>query len=396
MQRTALAIPPLRGRQRLGLAPRLRADETISSWLERLAGAYGMTTIELMRWLGYRTACSYSGVSILDLDVCPPPDLSSVLAQHTAVSAAQIDGHRLPALGLLSPERRRAFCPTCWSEQGPYRRREWTHSLSLICLRHRQLLAEKPQPQPPFERGYQESWLEFYESPHQWRDTLPAWETQRWTKICAALEVDPRSEFLSAWRWLRELQTLTPEGRAVATARSSYADLSARRDLVLFALMEFHERSLLRALDPSILRRQLIQDRGSGEQCTAVWPDADYEVRLFATVVARHLWVRLTEGRWCSGRHREFEEFLTEPRRWNIEDWWLEKRIRSWPTHLHPCARRLFNKEDPWVQLPPWPGCQARCVRKEEGVVRGGMHVMLPPNWRCKSMEAWHPSSRFR
>lgn len=43
MRRRVVAKEPARARARLNLAPRLRTDETLSSWLERFAAAYGLT-----------------------------------------------------------------------------------------------------------------------------------------------------------------------------------------------------------------------------------------------------------------------------------------------------------------------------------------------------------------
>ena len=61
--------------------------------------------------------------------------------------------HRLSRFEALRPHLRRTFCPQCWAEEGPYRRREWAHPWSLMCLRHRRLLSETPPPTFPHSRG---------------------------------------------------------------------------------------------------------------------------------------------------------------------------------------------------------------------------------------------------
>ena len=137
------------GWERLSLAPRLRADETLSSWMERFAGAYALKVREFAEWLRYRPLhCVYAAWR-LDLDVSPPADFAVRLAQLTGLCAREIEAHRLAASGMLVPHLRRTFCPQCWAEEGPYRRREWASAWSLVCPRHRRLLSEKPLP-PPF------------------------------------------------------------------------------------------------------------------------------------------------------------------------------------------------------------------------------------------------------
>lgn len=136
------------GWERLSLAPRLRADETLSSWMERFAGAYALKVREFAEWLRYRPLhCVYAAWR-LDLDVSPPADFAVRLAQLTGLCAREIEAHRLAASGMLVPHLRRTFCPQCWAEEGPYRRREWASAWSLVCPRHRRLLSEKPLPTP--------------------------------------------------------------------------------------------------------------------------------------------------------------------------------------------------------------------------------------------------------
>jgi hypothetical protein len=79
----------------------------------------------------------------------------------------------------------------------------------------------------------------------------------------------------------------------------------------LYLLLRFHERSALQTLDPTICWSRLIPDRGNGEICTLTTPAADYDLRLFAAVVARHLWERLMRGRWRCRKHPVLEKFST-------------------------------------------------------------------------------------
>ena len=104
-----------------------------------------------------------------------------------------------------------------------------------------------------------------------------------------------------------------------------------KRDLVLYGVLKFHSTSLLETLDPNISSALLIQSGYNAEICGIGVPEADYHVRLFAAMVAQHLWERLIQGRWRCRHHTKIEAVLGNPERWNDEDWWLERRLHSWP-----------------------------------------------------------------
>jgi hypothetical protein len=116
MERVRFARAPLGTRARLNLTPRLHSGETISSWMERYAAAYGLTLREFLCWLGYPLNSQYIHPS-LDLDVAPPPDLAEVLAPHAGLYGEVIDSHRLIGSTVIAPSHRRAFCAQCWSEE---------------------------------------------------------------------------------------------------------------------------------------------------------------------------------------------------------------------------------------------------------------------------------------
>lgn len=395
MDRPLVARRPWRPRARLNLAPRLHAEETLSSWLERFAAAYGMTLRELFLWLGYPDLAR-AAYQALDLDVSPPGDLARVLAPHAGIPARWIATHRLDGRGALAPYLRRAFCAECWAEEGPCRRIEWAQGWSLICRRHRRLLSERP---PPARRipWSEESWCEFYRDTRAWRDLTPSWQSAGWRRICAALGVEPQAEFVRARGWLLELAQvaqLTGIARR-SSCRREHSPLSWRlkdrrveeftvkQDLALYGTIRFWNLQLLRALDRTIADAQLMEDTSGGGLCDVRTPQASYWIRLFAATVARHLWVRMTRGEWRCGRHEVIERIVQYPRRWNDEDWWLEQRLRTWPYALAAAGRRLFRRESPFVMLPPWHRCR-ECLHGIEGAVRAAREISLPETWRCR------------
>ncbi len=408
MQRALVASAPTARRARLNLAPRLRVDESLSSWLERFAGAYGLKLGELMRWLGYRNLFSY-GQALIDLDAVPPSDLAEIMQQHTGVAAQAIEDHRVVGTATLPVSLRRAFCPRCWMEEGPYRRREWASGWSLMCTRHRSLLREKPRLPLPLHHDAEDSWLEYYEKPQLWRETSPSWESERWGTICDALGVNPRTEFARAYYWLRDLQHLVQPVMAVAEeghvhgrptrGRAARQALSCssrdgivtgrdqwrvKQDLVLYGMLKFHSRSLLETLNPNISASRLIQSGYNAEICGIGVPEADYDIRLFAAIVALHLWERLTQRRWRCRHHTIIEAVLGNRERWNDEDWWLERRLHSWPAQLQEAGRELFGKQDRWAQMPPWSPCREYCTRHLPRGDRGNLVIRLPDDWRCR------------
>ena len=90
---------PERDWGRLNLVPRLRTDETLSSWLERFASVYALTVREFAEWLGYRPLHSVYALWRIDLDASPPADFVARLSQLTGLSAQTIDAHRIPSSG---------------------------------------------------------------------------------------------------------------------------------------------------------------------------------------------------------------------------------------------------------------------------------------------------------
>lgn len=402
MHRLVVAQAPLRPRARLNLAPRLHAEETLSSWLERFAFRYGMSIRELFLWLGYPDFFQFAR-NAFDLDVLQPADLAGVLAAHTGIGAEVIAAQGMDGASALPPERRRAFCPECWVEEGPYRRFEWARGWSLACRRHRRLLSEWPRAKGSFVHWSEEAWSVFYGDTGAWRDLRPSWQCETWQRICAHLGVEPRAEFLRAWPWLLELSQGRPNSGS--TARRSAPskcvlkdryypqgvpvdELTVKQDLVLYGMIRFHGSSLLQSLDGTTSRDDLMEDTLGGWICSVRTPAAPYGIRLFAATAARHLWVRLTQGHWRCARYPILEQVVEHCERWNDEDWWLEQRLRTWPPALAASGRELFRRTNPFVMLPPWDRCR-ECLRGVQGAVREALTICLPESGRCI---IWDPS----
>jgi hypothetical protein len=156
-----------------------------------------------------------------------------------------------------------------------------------------------------------------------------------------------------------------------------------KRNLALYTMIRFHAASIFQALDPAILSVDLITDDRAGDICSVTVSHASYPIRLFGAAVARHLWVCLTEGRWRCRRYQILEQSLDNARQWNDEDWWLERRICTWPAPLEAAGRDLLRKGERFVRSPPG-GAAGSVFGAAEESSWAAFSVDLPPYWRCR------------
>jgi hypothetical protein len=216
-----------------------------------------------------------------------------------------------------------------------------------------------------------------------------------WQEICVTFQQEPKVEFFRLWRWLAELHSLGtlvrrfPRIPSANTIEPCCGDLRVKRDLTLYALIHFPDRSLLKSLVPAVNEFQLIQAGLGVDLCMRTAPDADLKNRLMACIVSRHLWERLTQGVRWHVRGVDLDEYLGASRRLGVEDWWLEGRIRGWPPQRAAAARELFHRKDPWLTTSPLSHCYQSCLPKECRVTREASCFWLPENWQCR---VDHPS----
>ena len=393
MRNEVLLRTPYRKGARLNLVPRLRPDESLSSWLERLAGRYAMNPLGLLQWMGYPCTRSPShpvgsrGVGRLDLDIEPPLDLPRTLAHHCGTSAKEIEALRLPAYGTLREPYRRTFCASCWAEDGPYRRREWASGWSMICVRHRQLLCERAHIEDDLRDV--SSWIAFYDSPMAWKTTRPPWEGEMWQEICVTFAVNPRTEFFRMWRWLADLQSLASLARDFPHIHHANAvdpcqgDVRVKRDLTMYALFKFWNRALLKYLVPAIDEIHLT--RGWDEDlCMHSAPNTNLRMRLLACLAGRHLWECLEQRARGRTGQVSLKRYLGDSQRSTAEEWWLEARIRSWPARWQVAGREIFGLTFASFVGPRQWSCYESCISGESRVVRPGTEFRLPPNWQCR------------
>jgi hypothetical protein len=384
---------------RLNLAPRLHRDEAFSSWLERFAGAYEMTREEFLRWLGFGR--SLDGVAFQDLDMFLPRDLSVALNRHTGIEVSRIERQRLEGDAILPRGLRGAFCPQCVQEKDARLDRDWADAWSLMCWQHRCFLRTHARLGCAVSNSAPQATAGYHADPLGSGGKCSSTAGEPFARICEALGVDEGAEFLHVYYWLANLHRLaiqfgastmrTPAPAAVAYAtrylkgaETLEAHWRVQRDLVIFCLIKFRSPSLLQTLDPSLRNSRLIQAAQDPETCGLVIPRADYSVRLFAAVLALHLWERMLGGTWRARHADKIMPVLHNPERWSDEDWWLERRLHAWTPRLQRLGRELFGKQNGWTQLPPWLPCRQSCARRLDRGPPDLLVTRLPPDWRCR------------
>lgn len=139
-----------------------KEDELLSSWMMRLAQAYGMNAQSF-----WSAAWPQQYLWSRDIDICDDQSFMQMLADKTqrpvstftAASLAryqgvlydkQISRRRLPWVmptGVYANVRRQyglQYCPQCLAEdEEPYYRRIWRLAIAFVCLKHRALLADR-------------------------------------------------------------------------------------------------------------------------------------------------------------------------------------------------------------------------------------------------------------
>ncbi len=132
---------------RLPLAPPLRPDEALSSWVARIAARYDLSAHGLVRHL--LTRADDVAEMLRCLDYRPIAPLEAALAEATGLPAAGFGGHRLTGLITIPeaawPRLQPAWCPLCAVEdvathREVYRRMTWALGGVLLCTRHQCLL----------------------------------------------------------------------------------------------------------------------------------------------------------------------------------------------------------------------------------------------------------------
>jgi hypothetical protein len=138
-------IPP----RPLPLAPRPFSDESVRSWIGRVAARYDLEPMELIARLRGGAGVEASRISSLDWSV--DAELEILLAHAARLDRSQISALRILARGIPFPATRHrrlvAWCSACVSEDVGrygeiYERAAWRLGCCVACSTHRLLLEE--------------------------------------------------------------------------------------------------------------------------------------------------------------------------------------------------------------------------------------------------------------
>lgn len=135
----------------LPYAPPIEAEESLWSWITRVALYHGWLPDHFLLELGFAESKWESYFRHPDVDCAAPDDLIDRLAEVTEYSRTLLANHVIePSPSTLWLDDRVAFCETCWSEDPtPYVRRSWLDAWCIDCPLHGCSLVTLPELKRP-------------------------------------------------------------------------------------------------------------------------------------------------------------------------------------------------------------------------------------------------------
>lgn len=148
--------------EQIRLVPQvMMTDESISSVIDRQAGAWGTSRRELV----WQIASLNGLLALKDLDACPDQAFLDVYADKTGIGLETLNRHRArTADPLMRPTLRNAYCPICFEEDfvaggTPYFRLDWARIFLTHCRWHRCPLFRWPRIGADGTRRFPHAWF---------------------------------------------------------------------------------------------------------------------------------------------------------------------------------------------------------------------------------------------
>lgn len=215
-----------RAHQPLPFVPRRFADETLWSWITRIALYYEWAADDFLAILLEDNHCWAVPFHRPDVDVEPPNSLLTRLSTITNIPVETLESWRLaPASSTLWMDDRTAFCPDCWDSPGGalYIRVAWLDAWTVDCEIHRRPL------------------ISIRSSRRAWRlaDWSVAWGSQRRWALAAHVpqyprEVDARVEVPPTFNAMRHTAAVADDALDIPM-HVRRPDSAFERELVLMA-----------------------------------------------------------------------------------------------------------------------------------------------------------------
>lgn len=329
----------------LPYAPPIEADESLWSWITRIALYHGWSADELLLLLGVGTSSWESYFRQPDVDCGAPPGLIDRLAEVTGFSRALLANHMIkPSPSTLWLDERVAFCETCWSEDAiPYVRRAWLDAWCIDCPVH----------------GCPLVMIEEVRRSRHAADWNAAWSCRiDWAERSRApCSPGIRQDFMSGER--RMMRPLGAFERATVLVSRAEGEVAGspvgeyERRLVLLSGKRWGEWSLVRAyFDAHEVLQWRNSARGYDPGQGVVEPLGSLNLRSGAIRIGRTLFDVL------------FDRAYREPRiAGPVRCWvgglfdrprvWLMKELATWPTPVVERWKRKFEWTDEleWLRL---------------------------------------------
>lgn len=323
-------------RTALPFVPKRLSDETLWSWITRIALYYGWTADDFLSMLKDEDDDTWSDTfRDPDFDVDPPISILRRLSQFTQIPAETIRSWRVTrSTSLLWIDDRTAFCPACFSALGavPYVRSAWIDAWAIDCEIHRRPLISI--------RGTRRA--------RRLPDWSAAWGAERGWALAANVRRRARGEGarVEIPPTLNPIRHYCGSDESASIPIHTYRPQDAfERELVLLAGMTHNGFSIARTYYD--LREELQwrnTPRGFDANIPVTEPVGRLSLRAGAIVIGAALFDLLT-GRavrdpdTANPLRRTLSELHGRPRQW------LTSRILSWPR----------TRQRAWADLFEWP-----------------------------------------
>lgn len=363
---------------RLPLIPKLYADETLHSFIERLAAEYGMAPSTLADWLGFGDPWRKASVP----DVATPNQLLIRWGTLTGVPVARFHAAIFPRTAAPSAfADRSGFCPRCWAGrrrlQAAYLSRAWAFPWTFSCERHGTLLCDRAQAD---DEGGWPTWAACFADRKRWAPLARAAHPRVWTEACVRFDLEPVREWPLSRAWIAALATAHRRAQAgrVTVAFLMVSDLL---NYVQTNWLDYRKERRLRR--PWPLEAQP-RDPYSTDVCLDRRLTGTHGARLAALVLVRQLWRVMRGGELASQPLRDILEDFQRSHRSAFEDWWLTRRLMQWPSPWRERGFALFGlgASDAWVSI--WEDRCRRCLTSAQPrLAQHGLSHLITATWRC-------------
>lgn len=341
--------------EQLAYSPAIQDDETLWSWITRVAIYHGWSADQFLRLLGLGAVARDDHFRQVDVDCGTPESLLDRLAAVTGFDRRVLAAHQVTrSPSTLWLDDRVAFCESCWTEVAanavPYVRRSWLDAWCIDCPLHGKPLVTIKQ---IYRRRHGADWNAAWASRADWAQRTNALCTPSTTELfgCGPLVI-VRPPGAVARESGSQAAAHTREPRCGQIGNDSLASgshtspESYEKRLVLLAGRRWNEFSLVRAffdIREGIAWRNSPQ--GHDARKPVIEPVGSLVIRSGAIRIGRALADILLERPYrephiANALRRWISDLYGKPRRW------LQAEILTWSAPERVRWKRVFEWGD--------------------------------------------------